>query len=113
MPLVNRRARWLAMIVSARSRPQRSEAWLMFWRIVSSCTPWPGPVEAISSRLGSGAMFAASSSGSRRGGGSGWRVVRRLVEGEKEGRVDRAAGLRGALERAGGDVGDEDCEEAA
>ena len=67
----------------------------MFCRIVSSCTPCPGPVEAISSRFGSGAMFAASSSASSSGGSIG------------------LAGLGGALERAGGDVGDQGGEQAA
>ena len=43
-------------------------------KTLSSCTPWPGPVEAISSRLGSGAMFAD------------------LIQREQQRGVDRLAG---------------------
>ncbi len=47
----------------------------MSWKTLSSWTPWPGPVEAISSRFGSGAMFATSSSASRRAGSIGSPVL--------------------------------------
>ena len=95
MPEQNRRARWLAMIVSARSRPQRSIALGDVLQHAEQVHALPG--------AGRGDLVEV---GQRRD-------VADLVEGEQQ-RAGRSAGRSGAaLVRAGDDVRDQGGEQAA